>query len=148
MGIGKEVRNTLLIFQKDFGKILLENADIEKFREYAIGDNPVKYAIEYYYKKPLNQCSLKEIIEGIVTNILFQNSSDSINYSDDGDHYSINISHSLGINMSKMIVIMQECLLKAYGVELESKFSERSVFFKVYKNPGPVKYSALKGLTK
>jgi hypothetical protein len=132
--IGMEIRGTLVIFQKDSTKILLDTADIERLREYAIKEKPIEFAIEYYYQKHLKECSLQELIDGIIINIKMQNSSAAIDYKDNGDSYTINVSHSLGINMSKLLVIMHESLFKSYGVRYECKFSERSIFFKIYKN--------------
>jgi hypothetical protein len=132
--IGKEIKDTLVIFQKSQAKIILESVDIERYREYIINQKPVEFAIEYYYKKPLKECSLQEIIDAMILNIKIQGSSDSISYTDDGDHYTINITHNLGINSSRLVVMMNESLFKSYGARSESNFSERSIFFKVYKN--------------
>jgi hypothetical protein len=132
--MGKEIKNTLMVFQKDYAKMMLETADIERFKEYTAKEKPVESIMEYYYRKPLKECSLKEIIEGIVLNIKVQNSSDSVNYTEEDGYYTINIAHSLGINLSRTSVIMHESAFKSYGVKYECKFSERSIFFKIYKN--------------
>jgi hypothetical protein len=132
--VGREIKSALVIFQKDYAKILLETADIERFREYTANEKPVEFIIEYYYHKPLKDCSLKEIIDAIILNIKIQNSADAVNYTDDGDHYTINISHSMGLNMSIESVIMHESVFKAYGAKFESHYSERNIFFKLYKN--------------
>lgn len=132
--MGKEIKSTLLVFQKDYAKMMMETADIEQFKVYTAKEKPIEFAIEYYYRKPLKECSLKEIIEGMVLNIKVQNSSDSVTYTENNEYYTINIAHGLGINMSRMSVIMHESAFKSYGVRVESRFSERSIFFKVYKN--------------
>jgi hypothetical protein len=62
-----------------------------------------------------------------------QSTVDTINYADGGDHYFINMTHGLGIKGAKALVIMNESVFNSYGVEFESDYSKRSVFFKVYK---------------
>lgn len=134
MRIGREIKDILLVFQKESARILFETANIERFKEYVALQRPVEFAFEYYYKKPLKACSLQELVDGIILNIKVQGSADTVNYTDDGDHYTIKITHSLGPNMSKTQVIMHESLFNSYGVKAESHYSERSIFFKIYKN--------------
>jgi hypothetical protein len=130
----KEIKSTLIIFQKDCAKMLLETANIEQFREYTRNEKPIEFAIEYYYHKPIKECTLKEIIDAIIINIKVQNSADLVNCKENNDYYTINITHSFGINMSKMSAIMHESVFNTCGVKFESHISERSIFFKIYKN--------------
>jgi hypothetical protein len=133
--VGREIKDTLFVSHKEFIKMLVETADMEQYKEYILSQKPEEFAFEYYYKKPLKACSLLELVEGMIINIRVQGSADEVNYADDGDHYTINITHNLGLNFSKMLVIRHESLFKSYGVKSESHFSEHSVFYKLYKNP-------------
>lgn len=133
MRIGREVKTACLV-QKEGLKELIETADIERVREYATHQKPIEYTIEYFYQKPLKECSLKEVIDGIVVNLKISNWLDTINYTDDGDHYTLKITHSLGLNNSKIFKIVNESVFKTYGVKAESNISEKSVFMKIFKN--------------
>jgi hypothetical protein len=112
----------------------METVDVEKFREYTAREKPVEFAIEYCYRKPLKACTLPELINAIILNIKFQNSADAVDYTDHGDYYTLTLTHSLGINYAKLLTIMNESAFKNYGVKCESHYSERGVFFKIYKN--------------
>ncbi len=131
--MGKDFRKVLIFLQKDSYKMLLDNVDMDRCLEYLANQKPVIFLIEYYYRKPLRECSLKEIMDAIVLKLKIQNSCDMVNYTDDGDHYSLNISHSFGPNQSKILQIGKEGIFKAYGVKTESKISERGLFMKIYK---------------
>lgn len=132
--IGRDFRKVLIFIQKDSYQILLDNSDMDKCLEYLAKQKPVIFLIEYYYRKPLKECSLKEIMDAIVLKLRIQNSCDMVNYTDDGDYYSLNISHSFGPNQSKILQIGKEGIFKAYGVKTESKISDRGLFMKIYKN--------------
>lgn len=125
---------SVCIIQKDGLKSLIETANIERFTEYTACQRPLEYVIEYYYQKTLKECSLKDIIEGLVINGKISHSFDTYDYTDDGDHYTLKMTHSFGLNGSKMFKIMTESVFNTYGVKNESKISERSVFIKVFKN--------------
>jgi hypothetical protein len=113
----------------------METVDIGRFKEYVDEQRPVEFALEYYYRKPLKACSLQEIVDGLIHIIRSQGGiADSLNCVDDGKYYQINMTHCLGINYSKTMAMMQESLFKSYGVDYESHFSERSIFFKIFKN--------------
>ena len=128
------MKNGLIVLQKDTGKLFLENTDIERFKKYNSEKKSLEYAFEYYYHKPLNECSLQEIIDGIVLSIKFFGGFDSLNCTDEGGYYKINITHSMGLNVSKIIVIMHESLLKNYGAKFKIHYSEHNIFFEVHKN--------------
>ncbi len=134
MRIGSEIKSAFLLIQKDAGILFMENTDIERFREYVKDQKPSEFAFEWYYRKPLKECSLPELIDGIVLTLKIQGGSDSVEYTDESDHYKINMMHGMGLNLSKLTVIMYESLFKSYGAQAECHFSERSVIFKVYKN--------------
>jgi hypothetical protein len=50
----------------------------------------LEYVIEFFYQKPLKECSLKEILDGLVFNAKICHLFDAVNYTDDGDHYTLN----------------------------------------------------------
>jgi len=132
MRIGRELSHLSIIFTKNAAKMLLKTADMEHFRVYVKDQKPLEFAIEWLYQKPLKECSLQELIDGIVLNrsMLGQ---DSIDHTEDDDYYTIIMTHNLGINHAKLMVIEFESLFKSYGVKVESSFSERSVFLKIFK---------------
>lgn len=129
--LGRELKEVLLLFQRDFSKILFETADIEQFSKYIQKEKPVEFAVQWYYNKPLKECTLKEVIDAVILNIKIQGTSDSLSFKEDKDGYSINLTHSLGINASKMLEMMNGSVFNSYGVKFESHFSERTVFFKI-----------------
>ena len=133
MRIYREILDVLCVLQGDMVKLLFETADIDRFTAYIKDVNPARFAVEWYHNKPLEECSLLEFVDGIIMNIKMQSSSDSINLIENDNCYIINITHSLGINSAQAVVIMNENVFKSYGVEFESKFSERSIFFKIFK---------------
>lgn len=129
----RELKGVLIYFQKDYAKILFETADMERTREYVNNEKPVEFALAYYYQKPLKECSLQEIIDAAVLNIKLGCLADSMNCTEDDDCYTINITHSMGINLAKLTIMMYESLFKSYGARFESDFSQRSIFFKIFK---------------
>lgn len=135
MQIGREAK-AACIFQIDALKILIETVNIERFAEYIAQERPVQYELEFYYQKPLKECSLKDILDGIVINAKLSRMYDTINYTDDGDYYTLKITHNLGINNSKMLKIMYDSIFNSYGCKTESNISERSYFAKIYKTTG------------
>ncbi len=131
--IGCEVKSACII-QKDALKELLRTTDTGRLKEIVASDRPAEYVIEYYYQKPLKECTLKEVVEGIVINGKMAHWFDTINYTDDGDRYTIKITHDMGINNSIVHKILNESVFNTYGVRTESEISERSLFIKVFKN--------------
>lgn len=43
------------------------------------------------------------------------------------------MTHNMGINWANGLVITFDSIFKSYGITAESKYSERSVFFKIFK---------------
>lgn len=125
---------TICVIQKDNLKVLLETANVEMFSDYWNKYNPLEYAMEYYFQKPLKGISLKDLLDGVVIMGNMSNWFDTIDYTDDGNHYTILITHSLGLNNSKINKMGIERLFKTYGVRVESTISEKTIFMKIYKN--------------
>ena len=109
-------------------------ADYERLTEYIANQKWLEFIIEFHYMKPLKECSLKEIMDGLVAAAKMCNWFDSIKYTDDGDHYTLSISHSLGLYGSMATKLMIESLFKTYGVKIESEISERNIFMNIFKN--------------
>lgn len=126
--------NTACFLQKDALKILVETADIKLFEEYVTRHKPIEYVIEYYFQKPLKECELKEIIEGLVVAIRMSHFFDTIDHTDNGGHYTLLFTHSLGLNASKINLMSFESMFKTYGVKFESSISEKTIFMKIFKN--------------
>ncbi len=107
--------------------------DIELQKEYVSQYKPVEYTTEYYFQKPLKECSLKEVIDGIVINARISNWYDTVDYTDDDGHYTLKITHSLGLNTSKLVNIAIESVFETYGAKTENTISEKTVFIKIFK---------------
>ncbi len=129
-----KIIDLLTVLPRDFTKTLFETIDLKEFKEYIRNEKPVEFAIEWCYNRPLKECSLQELIEGIFLNIRTHCLDDTINYAGDGDYYTINMMHALGINGSKALLIMYGSVFNSYGVKFQSNFSERSIYFKVFKS--------------
>jgi hypothetical protein len=125
---------SVCILEKAVFKLLLETGDIELLEEFFIQNKPVEYAIEYSFQKPLKECSLIEVMDGIVFNARITNWFDTIDYTDDGDHYTLIITHSLGSGTSKPTVVSIESVFNTYGAKTEYIISERTIFMKIFKN--------------
>jgi hypothetical protein len=125
---------SLVIIEKTAFKLLIETGDIEKLQELFIRDKPVEYAIEYCLQKSLKECSLKEVMDGLVINLKLTNWFDTVNYTDDGSHYTLIITHGLGFTLSKLTAISVESALKTYGAKAESIVSVKTIFIKIFKN--------------
>lgn len=130
--IGKA--KTVCPVQKEGYKILLETLDFERFKEYIDRQKPLQYVLEVYYQKPLKELSLAEVIDALVINCAMSNQVDMINYTDDGDHYTVKMTHDLGLNNSRVLMVVHEDLFKTYGVRADYIKSDRSLFIKIYKN--------------
>jgi len=127
------VKATCLV-QKDFLKTLMETADIELNKEYLTRHKPLEYATEYCLQKPLKKCSLNEVMNGLVFNSRMSHWFDTVDYIDEGGHYTLRITHSLGFNNSKIVQMFNESVLKTYGVKAEGVISEKTIFIYVYKD--------------
>lgn len=121
------------VIQKDRLRILLETADIDRLVEYTAHQMPLQYVTEFHCQKPLTECSLKEILEAQEINLRVCKQFDTVSYSDDGDHFTLKISHDMGLINSQMLQLFLESLFNSCGVRNEYQISERSIFVKVYK---------------
>jgi len=94
---------------------------------------PAEHMIEWLYEKPLKKCSLKEVIESIIIISRIANVIETINYSDKGSHYILNITHNLKFKGSQLHKLFYEDLFISYGVKVESEISETGLYIKISK---------------
>ncbi len=128
--------NTACFIQKDGLKLLLNTVDIDQLQDHVVQAKPMEYQIENYYHKPLKECSLKEVIDGLIINANMSHWFDAVDCKDDGDYYTMKYVHSLGINGSQAAKILGESVFKTYGSKFQSTISEKTVFMKIYKTAG------------
>jgi hypothetical protein len=129
-----EAKKAACIVHKDIMRALIETSDAGRFKEIICDYKPFEHLIAHYYQKPLQKCSLKEILDGLIFFNLTGNLLDTMNYTDEGDHYILKVVHSLSYNCSTMLKFIIESVIEAYGVKTESEISEKFVFMKIYKN--------------
>ncbi|WP_410510372.1 hypothetical protein RSJ42_13275 [Methanosarcina hadiensis] len=133
MWLTQKSMNTTCIILKDNLKLLLETASFEMFNEYLDKHNPLEYTMEYYFQKPLKEISIKDLIEGVVVMGSMSNWFDTIDYIDNGNHFKLLITHSFGLNSSKLNKMAIERLFETYGARVESTYSEKTIFIKIFK---------------
>lgn len=125
---------SLVIIEKTAFKFLIETADIELLSELFIRNKTVEYTIELYFQKPLAECNLNEVIDGLIINLKITNWIDTADYIDNGYYYKLIITHGLGFTFSKLVTISIENVFKTYGVKAESIVSVKTIFTKIFKN--------------
>ena len=86
----------------------MQTADIEQIRELVNRQKPLEFAIEYYFQKPLKECNLEEVVEGIVISAKMTSWFDTVDYIDNNNHYMLTMTHSLGLNTSKILKLSHE----------------------------------------
>ena len=126
--------NNICCIQKGTLKILTETANLEQFKEYVMKNKPIECVVEFFHKKPLRKCSLKEIVDGLTINMRMSHLFYAIDYKDNRDYYLLTLNHSLGLNNSKLNLIILESLFKTCRVNIESDISENTIFLKIFKN--------------
>jgi len=112
---------------------LLATADFELCEKLVENETPMVYTLEFVLQKPLKDCSLKEVMDGLVLVVRMSKWYDTFDYSDEGDYYMLKAYHSMGINGSKMSKMFGDNLFNTYGVKVETTIREKTVFFKIYK---------------
>jgi hypothetical protein len=133
MRIGREIKDLLVIFNKNTARMLLETADIEGFREYVNDQKPLEFTCEWWYNKPIKELSLQELVDGIIMGMNILGPKDTINHIETDDCHTIIITNNLGINMAKIMAMEFESLFKSYNTKAEIHFSKRAVFLKIFK---------------
>lgn len=133
MRVGREIKDLIVIFNKNTGRMLLETADMERFREYINEQKPLEFTSEWYYNKPLKELSLQELVDGILLGVNILGPKDTINHIENDDYHTIIITNNLGINMAKIMAMEFESLFKSCDIKSEIHFSKRAVFLKIFK---------------
>lgn len=133
MRIGSELK-VICHLHRDIFFELLRTADFGRIEEIITRLKITEYQIIFYYQKPLKECSLKEVMDGIVITTKIGNWLDTINYTDEGSFYTLKATHSAGsINFSKLLKKYFEILFDSYGAKTHCDMSENSLFIKVFK---------------
>jgi hypothetical protein len=119
--------------QKGAIKIMMETVNFKRFKEYVTKNRPIECVIEFFLQKPLKECSLKEIIDGLA--LLFRTSHlfETINCKDNGDHYALALTHNMGLNNSRLNLETFESVFNTYDTYVESIISENTIFMKIFK---------------
>lgn len=125
---------SLCVIQKEGFKLLLETVDMERFAEFSASNRPVEFLLEYMYRKPLKECTLKEVVEGSAMVTRMTRFYDTTACQDCGDYYLLTVTHNMGLNNSKTYLVGSEIMFKTYGARIESKITDCSVFIKIFKD--------------
>lgn len=125
---------SLVIIERNAFKSLIETADIELLSELFIRDKTIEYTIELFFIKSLDECSLKEVIDGLVINLKITNWVDTIDYKDCGSYYKMIITHDLGFTFAKLLTIWIDNMFKTHRIKIESTHSTKTIFAKIFKN--------------
>ncbi|VVB87438.1 Uncharacterised protein [uncultured archaeon] len=132
----KELKGSVVVIHKEQLKALLEEAiNIDRIGEKIKKGNTVAYLSQWYYKKPIKRCTLKEILEVTVTFFKAGNLIDDVSYMDNGSFYTLSLLHSMNRNCSEFCRVILEGLFENYGAKYESEVFENTIFTKIYKNP-------------
>ncbi|WP_128860001.1 hypothetical protein [Methanocella paludicola] len=128
----KNIKSVCAIQRESF-KILLETLNIDRYRDHVAEKKPLEFIVEVYYQKPLRECSLVEILDALVVLFKVSNLVDTVQYSDDGDHYTLKMTHDFGFNHSRLLKVLNEGFFRSYGAYADYIVSDRSLFIKIYK---------------
>ena len=129
-----EKLNVVCLVHKDIFYELFKMADCELLNELFMKHNMAEYMIVMYYNKPLKECSLKEVMDGLIVVSNAAKVFDSINYRDEDTHYIIKITHSARtIKYSNSVKILLKTLFNSYGLKIQCDISDSSIFSKVPK---------------
>ncbi len=123
-----------VIIEKNAFKFLIETADVELLSELFSRDKTIEYTIELYFQKPLEECSLKEVIDGLVINLKITNWFDTVDYANNGDDYKLIMTHTFGFTFSKLIRTSIETLFETYGGKANCTVSVKTIFIRISKN--------------
>ncbi len=133
MRIGKEMMASSvgIIIHKELFKALIETADFGMIAKVIADQKLAEHMGFWYFQKPLYKLSLKEVIDGLILYFKVGFLLDSISYTDNGNCYMLNITHSININHSRLLKMCIEDILNVYGVKTESEIYEKNLFVKV-----------------
>jgi hypothetical protein len=78
--------DSVCCIQKGALRILMETVNLEQFAEYVIRKKPIECVLEYFLQKPLKECSLKEIVDGLTTVFRLSHLFEKVEYKDNNDY--------------------------------------------------------------
>ena len=136
MRLGREA-NTICIVHKDVMKEFFRTVDLERLNALITATQPVKYNIEYTFHKPLKECSLKEVIDGVLLSARVSKWFDTLNCTEAEDSYTLVFTHDLGLTNSKIVQMLFENVFHLYGARTETSISEMTFLQKIYKQTKP-----------
>src|SRR5574341_529756 len=103
---------------KDILLELFRTADYDRLGKLLVDMRVAEYQLLLCYQKPLKDMSLKEVVDGIVVTSRAGNWLESIEYTDDGNCYTLIATHNAkNVNYSKMFKIFFGSLFESYGVK-------------------------------
>lgn len=129
--------NVFCLLHKDLFRELSKTADVERFDKLLTKLRLAEYGVVLYNQKSLKECTLKEVMDGLVITTKAGKWLDEIKYTDDGNYYTLRVNHSVvccGIGFSNSFKLYFEGLFEAYGAKTETKISENNIFMKIYKS--------------
>src|SRR4030067_1415941 len=116
-----ELNNTCLLNKALFLE-LIRTADAERFNELLTTLKLAEYLVVIYQQKPLKECSLKEVMDGIDITGKALKFFDELKYTDDGNYYTLKVHHSVvirGLEGSKSFKLFFESVFETYEVKTE-----------------------------
>jgi len=134
--IGREIMAPAvgIIIHKELFKALIETADFELIAEVITNQKLAEHMGFWYFQRPFNKLSLKEVIDGLILYFKMGFLLDAISYTDEGNCYMLKITHSININYSKLLKMCIEDVLNVCVAKNESEIYEKNLFIKIYKN--------------
>ncbi len=132
----KEYGFNLCVLHKTIIKEFLKFGGFDRIIKIVDGMNMIESQVVFFCKKPLIECTLREIMEAIVHNFRLANIFDIVEYEDHDTFYLLSITHYLDLGGSSQtsLKLLFEKLFEKCGVTTESELSENNLFIKIYKN--------------
>ena len=129
--------NVVCLLHKDLFRELSRTADPERLDRLLAKLKWAEYGVVLFNQKPLKECTLKEVMDGLVVTVKAEKILDEIKYTDNGSYCTLKVNHSVvccSIGFSNSFKLFFEGLFEAYGAKTETKVSENNLFMKIYKN--------------
>lgn len=128
----KKEKNVCVVDKNAF-KLIIENANVEPLCDYFIKNKIIESRIELIFHKSIKELTVEELVTGIVSAGKLINWLDLVEHTDNVTHYSLVMSHSLGLVISRMISESYRNMLKTCGITAEIKDSTKNIFIKISK---------------
>ncbi|HEY9245449.1 MAG TPA: hypothetical protein VIO11_01240 [Candidatus Methanoperedens sp.] len=126
----------ICVLSKTMVKESLKFGGFDRMIKKADEINLLETQIVIFCKKPLRECSLREIMEAIFHSLKLGNIYDIVEYEDHDNFYLLRITHYLnfGGDTQKSLKLAYDKFFDKCGVKTESELSENNLFMKIYKN--------------